>query len=463
MNQNKVYSTTHAKRIDSVSVFCEYKKLTREESLLIDAIILRYYYLTMILSYYRSIINDSPPCSLIPIPYSLKKRTPPWILLGNGVTSETLGVQQQGYVPGASSASATSGNVPNPQLPFPISLPNGVVPVQGMYFLHPDHLGSITMITDGNGNVVSGGTFGGKSNIIYKPYGEIDRANSTGPDISRYKFTGQEEDKEVGLMYYKARYYDPMLGRFTSADSIVSKDDIFGMNRYMYVNGNPTKFRDPDGHKVGRHFAGAVFGYLIAPQMGLTREQGAFLGHSFMNDDVRRNVSYAMRQIRRDGAEFFRDMRRDGADYFRMKIRGFNREVHKLFNGGRNRENNDFDRTFGGSLVEDLWEGDFGRSDYGRMMKNGVSYFGNLMRNPQETVADSDAMKLTECAAPPLALTAAAYFGGPLVAKWLAPKFPETTAFLKGELGKSLINGYVILSAIKDVYDVYTCYQRKRN
>jgi uncharacterized protein RhaS with RHS repeats len=85
--------------------------------------------------------------------------------------------------------------------------------ITGMYFLHPDHLGSITMITDGRGNAIAGGERGGKSHISYKPYGDIHRTDSFGPDISKYKYTGQEEDRESGLMYYKARYYDSRIGR----------------------------------------------------------------------------------------------------------------------------------------------------------------------------------------------------------------------------------------------------------
>ncbi|MEW6715768.1 MAG: RHS repeat-associated core domain-containing protein, partial [Nitrospirota bacterium] len=63
------------------------------------------------------------------------------------------------------------------------------------------------------------------------------------------KFTGQEEDAETGLYYYGARYYDPVLGRFVSADSIVQ--DPFEpqtLNRYSYVINNPLKYVDPNGH-----------------------------------------------------------------------------------------------------------------------------------------------------------------------------------------------------------------------
>ncbi|MDX1959242.1 MAG: RHS repeat-associated core domain-containing protein [Leptospiraceae bacterium] len=181
--------------------------------------------------------------------------TPPWILLGNGVTNETLGVQQQGYMPGQGLGTGVQGSGTG-------GLPNGVVPVEGMYFFHPDHLGSTVLVTDGYGNVVSGGTFGGKSNIIYKPYGEIDRVNSTGPDITRFKFTGQEEDKEVGLLYYKARYYDPMLGRFLSPDNYTQTGDVNGMNQYMYVGGSPLNYRDPTGNLCAGNYY-ALIGFAI--------------------------------------------------------------------------------------------------------------------------------------------------------------------------------------------------------
>ncbi|HNM05107.1 MAG TPA: RHS repeat-associated core domain-containing protein, partial [Leptospiraceae bacterium] len=55
--------------------------------------------------------------------------------------------------------------------------------------------------------------------------------NSSGPDITKHKYTGQIEDKESGLYYYKARYYDASLGRFNSADSLIMPESIQGMNR----------------------------------------------------------------------------------------------------------------------------------------------------------------------------------------------------------------------------------------
>jgi RHS repeat-associated protein len=161
--------------------------------------------------------------------------------------------------PSVSSGGTTSGGYspfPNPHSP--------TIPVAGLFFIHPDHLGSTTMITDGYGNPVSGGEYGGKSHISYKPYGEILRTDSGGPDITKFKYTGQIEDKETGLMYYKARYYDPMLARFTQADSMVFNDQVSGMNRYMYVSGNPVKYRDPSGHKLSHAQSWALAGYFIS-------------------------------------------------------------------------------------------------------------------------------------------------------------------------------------------------------
>ncbi|WP_244944113.1 RHS repeat domain-containing protein [Leptospira meyeri] len=135
-----------------------------------------------------------------------------------------------------------------------------------MYFFHPDHLGSITMITDGNGNVLAGGERGGKSHITYKPYGEILRTDSSGPDITKFKYTGQEEDQESGLYYYKARYYDASLGRFASNDGMVFPEKEQGMNRMMYVEGNPILWRDQSGHKKDFSIYGALIGYMVAPE-----------------------------------------------------------------------------------------------------------------------------------------------------------------------------------------------------
>ncbi len=65
-----------------------------------------------------------------------------------------------------------------------------------------------------------------------------------------YRFTGQREDT-TGLYFYNARYYDPVVGRFAQADTIVPQPgNPQSFNRYSYTLNNPVKYRDPSGHVV---------------------------------------------------------------------------------------------------------------------------------------------------------------------------------------------------------------------
>ena len=60
-------------------------------------------------------------------------------------------------------------------------------------------------------------------------------------------FTGREYDPESGLYYYRARYYDPGIGRFLSEDPI---GFLGGINFYNYTHNNPINFNDPLGFKT---------------------------------------------------------------------------------------------------------------------------------------------------------------------------------------------------------------------
>ncbi|MGD8325916.1 MAG: RHS repeat-associated core domain-containing protein [Sphingomonadales bacterium] len=72
---------------------------------------------------------------------------------------------------------------------------------------------------------------------------------------SRFQYTGQIAISEVGLYYYKARFYAPSLGRFLQADPLGYVD---GLNFYTYVGGDPVNLTDPTGlysscRNTGRH------------------------------------------------------------------------------------------------------------------------------------------------------------------------------------------------------------------
>jgi RHS repeat-associated protein len=77
----------------------------------------------------------------------------------------------------------------------------------------------------------------------YDPYGVT---QTTGvASTNSYQFTGRENDQTAaGLMYYRARYYNPAWGRFVSEDPIGIAG---GVNLYGYVEENPETGVDPSG------------------------------------------------------------------------------------------------------------------------------------------------------------------------------------------------------------------------
>jgi hypothetical protein len=66
-------------------------------------------------------------------------------------------------------------------------------------------------------------------------------------------------------MYYKARYYDAKIGRFLQQDSMAFPNQVQGMNRMMYVEGNPVGFRDPSGNSTDY---GNMFSQIVKHMMG---------------------------------------------------------------------------------------------------------------------------------------------------------------------------------------------------
>jgi len=82
----------------------------------------------------------------------------------------------------------------------------------------------------------------------YKAWGEV--RYSSGSLQTKYTYTGQYSNtSDFGLMYYNARWYDPLLSRFSSADPIVPQPgNPASFDRYSYVNNNPIRNIDPSGH-----------------------------------------------------------------------------------------------------------------------------------------------------------------------------------------------------------------------
>jgi RHS repeat-associated protein len=108
------------------------------------------------------------------------------------------------------------------------------------YYYTKDGLGSVTALTDSTGNVVH--------EYKYSVYGEI--VEETGNSVENpFTYTSREIDRETGLMYYRARYYDPELGRFLSEDPIGFLGD--NVNLYAITQNNTINFTDPLGWEEG--------------------------------------------------------------------------------------------------------------------------------------------------------------------------------------------------------------------
>ncbi len=117
-------------------------------------------------------------------------------------------------------------------------------------YLALDHLGSTDRVLDAAGNVIAAASFG--------PFGERRKATWTGTPTAaelaklaaatRDGFTGHEQLDNVELVHMNGRVYDPLLGRFISADPYVTRtSDGQSFNRYAYVLNNPLAFTDPSG------------------------------------------------------------------------------------------------------------------------------------------------------------------------------------------------------------------------
>jgi RHS repeat-associated protein len=117
---------------------------------------------------------------------------------------------------------------------------NGIV-----HYFVTDHLGSTQKMINANGS-----KYPSENNfeIKYASWGS-DQPNNPNLGTS-FKYTGQRQ-AEAGLYFYNARWYDPEIGRFIQADSIIpSPGNPQNWDRYSYARNNPVRYNDPTGHYV---------------------------------------------------------------------------------------------------------------------------------------------------------------------------------------------------------------------
>ncbi len=131
------------------------------------------------------------------------------------------------------------------------------------YFYHDDALGSIVGLSDM--------AEAAANTYRYTPFGKAD--SQTESITNPLRFTGREYDSESGLYFYRARYYDCEVGRFSAQDPFSGFPEIpLSLNRHSYTQNNPVNHVDPTGEFpiIGRFvdFAIGLTGFAIGFAIG---------------------------------------------------------------------------------------------------------------------------------------------------------------------------------------------------
>jgi RHS repeat-associated protein len=103
----------------------------------------------------------------------------------------------------------------------------------GIAFYHHDQLGSTRALTDTHGAVLIA--------YSYDPYGNV--APSGTAIVNPFLYAGQYTDPATGLIYMRARWYDPATAQFISADPAASTSNEI----YAYADDDPVNNIDPTG------------------------------------------------------------------------------------------------------------------------------------------------------------------------------------------------------------------------
>jgi RHS repeat-associated protein len=143
-----------------------------------------------------------------------------------------------------------------------------------MRYYHTDHLGSVTAMSDENGDVAGGqGSDGHADSQVfgYDPWGARRNPDGSPSTVTwalqsgHREFTGHETIPGVGLVNMNGRVYDPRWGRFLSPDPTIQFDtDLQGFNRYSYALNNPLRYVDPTGYSVLPGYGDKIVGIGIA-------------------------------------------------------------------------------------------------------------------------------------------------------------------------------------------------------
>jgi RHS repeat-associated protein len=132
------------------------------------------------------------------------------------------------------------------------------------YWYHPDDLHSVRALSDSGGVVVE--------RYEYDDFGQVTVRDGSGKRITGsalgnpYLFTGRRLDLETGWYEYRTRYMDPLVGKFTTRDTIgIWGDELNLGSGLAYVGANPMSRRDPMGRDVYVRNFGGLHAEIVVP------------------------------------------------------------------------------------------------------------------------------------------------------------------------------------------------------
>ena len=172
-------------------------------------------------------------------------------------------------------------------------LAGGTITTNVGYYYHEDNLNSSSLLSDSSGTQR-------ETNIFY-PFGRQETANPLGILKESRQFTGQIKDDETGLIYMNARYYDPLLGRFIQADTIIADySNPQSYNRYAYCLNDPLTYTDPTGHGFWSNFK---------PSLLWDKQVYEGIGYAMMgNTSVRQDPNSYQALMAKEGSPLLSDL-----------------------------------------------------------------------------------------------------------------------------------------------------------
>ena len=127
------------------------------------------------------------------------------------------------------------------------------------YYYHRDYLGSVIALSDTDGNIVQQYAYDSFGNVVFI---DKDGDKTHIPSIENpFTYTSREWDEDAKMYYYRARWFNPEIGRFISEDPIGVNVGLSSLdyNLYSYVRNNPLNYVDSDG-ETPKHVALLAFG-----------------------------------------------------------------------------------------------------------------------------------------------------------------------------------------------------------